>query len=108
MRLFTIRFSVAFGIERILAAQRQLIAMLATFYKDSPTRDSPFRQIMILPYEGGWRVRLSGGEQSHPKYSKELKVIPAKSFDDAQKLFDKACRQLQDKGWKPYKSFDPW
>jgi hypothetical protein len=26
-------------------------------------------------------------------------VIPAKSFDDAQQLFDMAYRKLQDEGW---------
>jgi hypothetical protein len=82
--------------------------LAAAFYKQKPTSDSPYRQLMILVYEGGWRVRLSGGGQWRPKQSEELKVIPAKSFDDAQTLFDTAYQQLQDEGWKPYSSFEPW
>jgi hypothetical protein len=82
--------------------------MLAAFYNQKPTSDSPYRQLMILAYEGGWRVRLSGGTQWRPKRSEELKAIRAKSFDEAQKLYDAAYRQLQDEGWKPYGSFEPW
>ena len=82
--------------------------LAAAFYKQKPTSDSPYRQLTILAYEGGWRVRLSGGEQWRPKKTEELRMIPAKSFDDAQKLFDTAYHQLQDEGWKPYSSFEPW
>jgi len=82
--------------------------MMAAFYKQEPTNDSPYRQLIILAYEGGWQVRLSGGTQWRPKQSKEFKVILAKSFDDAQKLYDTAYLQLQDEGWKPYSSFEPW
>jgi hypothetical protein len=82
--------------------------LAAAFYKEKPTSDFPYRQLMIFAYEGGWRVRLSGAEQWRPKKSEELKVISAKGFDDAQKLFDTTYRQLQDEGWKPYSSFEPW
>lgn len=83
--------------------------MLAAFYKQKPTSDAPYRQLTILASKGGgWRVRLLGGKQWRPKQSKELNVIPAKSFDEAQKLYDKVYRQLQDEGWKPYNSFEPW
>ena len=82
--------------------------LAAAFYKQKPTSDSPYRELTILAYEGGWRVRLSGAEQWRPKQSEELKVISAESFDDAQKLFDTAYQQLQDEGWKPYSSFEPW
>lgn len=82
--------------------------MIAAFYKQKPTSDSPYRQLMILVHEGGWRVRLSGGARWHPKQSEELQVIPDKSFDDAQQLFDMAYRKLQDEGWKPYDSVEPW
>ena len=82
--------------------------MLATFYKQKPTSDSPYRQLAILAYEGNWRVRLSGGTRWRPKQSEELKVISARSFDEAQKLYDKTYRQLQDEGWKPYGSSEPW
>jgi hypothetical protein len=82
--------------------------LAAAFYKQKPTSDSPYRQLTILAYEGGWRVRLSGGEQWRPKKTEELRMIPAKSFDDAQKFFDTAYQQLQDEGWKPYSSFEPW
>jgi len=82
--------------------------MLAAFYKQKPTSDSPYRQLMILAHEGGWRVRLSGGTQWRPKQSGVLKAIHAKSFEEAQKLYDTAYRQLQDEGWKPYRSFEPW
>jgi hypothetical protein len=82
--------------------------MLAAFYKQKPTSDSPYRQLAILAYEGGWRVRLSGGTHWRPKRSEELRVIPAKSFDEAQKLYDATYRQLQDEGWKPYSSSEPW
>lgn len=53
-------------------------------------------------------IRLSGGPQWRPKQSEELEVILAKSFDDAQKLYATAYRKLQDEGWKPYSSFEPW
>jgi hypothetical protein len=82
--------------------------MLAAFYKQKPTSDSPYRQLAILAYEGGWRVRLSGGTRWRPKQSEVLKAIHAKSFDEAQELYDTAYRQLQDEGWKPYSSFEPW
>jgi hypothetical protein len=82
--------------------------MLAAFYKQKPTSDSPYRQLTILAYEGSWRVRLSGGTRWRLRQSEELKVIPAKSFDEAQKLYDMTYRQLQDEGWKPYSSFEPW
>jgi hypothetical protein len=82
--------------------------MIATFYKQKPTSDSPYRRLMILPHEGKWHVRLLGGTQWHPKQSDEMKVIPAKSFDEAQKLYDRVYRQLQDEGWKPYSSSEPW
>jgi hypothetical protein len=82
--------------------------MVAAFYMHTPTSNSPYRQLIILPHEGGWRVRLTGGVRWHPKHSEELKVISAKSFAEAQKLYDTAYRQLQDEGWKPYSSFEPW
>jgi hypothetical protein len=82
--------------------------MVAAFYMQKPTSDSPYRQLIILPYKRGWRVRLSGGKQWRPKHSEELKVIQADTLADAQKLYDKVYRQLQDEGWKPYSSFEPW
>ena len=82
--------------------------MLAAFYKQTPSISSPYRQLIILSREGVWQVRLSGGTQWRPKHSEELKVIPAKSFNDAQNLYDTAYQQLQDQGWKPYSSFEPW
>src|SRR5580700_6415276 len=56
--------------------------MVAAFYMHSPTSNSPYRQLIIVAHEGGWRVRLSGGTRWRPKHSEELKVIPAKSFAD--------------------------
>ena len=82
--------------------------MLAAFYNQKPTSDSPYRQLTILAYEGGWQVRLSGGTKWRPKQSEELKLLPAKGFDEAQKLYDMTYRQLQDEGSKPYGSFEPW
>jgi hypothetical protein len=90
-----------------LSGQEQ-ITMMAAFYKQKPTSDSPYRQLIILARGGGWLVRLSGGTHWLPKQSEELKLIPARSYDDAQKLYDTAYRQLQDEGWKPYSSFDPY
>jgi hypothetical protein len=82
--------------------------MLAAFYKQKPSSDSPYRQLIIFPNEGGWGVRLSGGTSWRPKQSEELKVFSAKNVDEAQKLYDTAYRKLQDEGWKPYSSFEPW
>ena len=69
---------------------------------------TPYRQLDNFPYKGGWRVRLSGGEQWFPKQSEELKTIQAKTFADAENLYNKVCRQLLDEGWKLYNSFEPW
>jgi len=82
--------------------------MIAAFYKQKPNRESPYRQLAIVAHDGGWRVRPSGGVRWRPKQSEEIEMILAKSFDDAQQLFDTAYRKLQDEGWKPYDSVEPW
>jgi len=86
----------------------EIPTIMAAFYKERPMSDSPYRQLIVLPHNGRWLIRLSGGKRWFPKQSEELKVIQAKSFAEVQKLYDTAYRQLQDEGWKPYSSFEPW
>ena len=80
--------------------------MLQSFFKQKPTGDTPYRELVIE--RNPWRVRLSGGTVWGQGYSKEIKVIQAKSFNDAKDAFDKLFRELQDEGWKPYSPCEPW
>lgn len=81
--------------------------MMTAFYKQKPTIDTPYRQL-LLEHEGRWQVRLLGGTKWGRQHTEELKLIPAKSFDEAKEFYDKVFRELQDDGWKPYNPFIPW
>lgn len=81
--------------------------MITVFYKQKPTVDTPYRQLM-LEHKPAWRVRLLGGTKWGPENVQELKVISAKSFDDGKELYDKVFGELQDEGWKPYSPYVPW
>lgn len=82
--------------------------MMTAFYKQQPTVDTPYRQLILEHSAGGWRVRLMGGTKWGRSHGQKLKVIPAKSFDAAKKAYDKVFGELQNEGWKPYCPFEPW
>jgi hypothetical protein len=83
--------------------------MMNAFYKAKPTVDTPYRQL-VLEYDekGSWQVRLIGGTKWGRENAQDLKVTPAKSFDDGMDSYNKMFRQLQEEGWKPYNPFIPW
>jgi hypothetical protein len=81
--------------------------MMATFYKQEPTVDTEYRQLILECENDEWAVRLSGGKKWGPK-SKKLKVIPATSFDDGKLSYDKIYGQLLGEGWKAYSPQQTW
>jgi len=80
--------------------------LMNAFYKQSPTADTPYRQL-ILKQSGGWRVRLTGGTTWGREHRQELKIFPANSFDDARETYDRIFTELQAEGWEPYGLFEP-
>jgi hypothetical protein len=83
------------------------MGIITAFFKQNPIVDTPYRQLM-LSQKGGWKVRLLGGTKWGPKQCREIKVVQAKSFDEAKKAYDKAFGELVDEGWRPYSPFVPW
>jgi hypothetical protein len=81
--------------------------MMNAFYKEKPVQDTPYRQLSI-GHKGGWIVRLAGGTKWGRENTRELKVVSAKSFDEAKELYDKMFKELQDEGWKAYSPYEPW
>jgi hypothetical protein len=81
--------------------------MIQAFYKTKPQQDTPYRQLS-LSHKDGWQVRLTGGTKWGRENAEELKVISAKSFDEAQQLYDEMFRQLQDQGWRAYTPYETW
>jgi hypothetical protein len=83
------------------------MGIITALFKQNPTVDTPYRQLS-LSRKGGWKVRLLGGTEWGPKQYRELKIIQAKSFEDAKEAYDKAFGELVDEGWKPYNPSVPW
>jgi len=81
--------------------------MITAFYKQKPTMDTPYREL-VIQHKNGWRVRLSGGTKWGRENAKELKVVPARDFEDAKAVFDKIFAELQEEGWKAYSPYEPW
>jgi hypothetical protein len=82
--------------------------MTTAFYKQSPTVDTPYRQLTLENTKGHWQVRLTGGVKWGREHRQELRLIPAKSFEDAKQSYDKAFGELQKEGWRPYTPQQQW
>ena len=82
--------------------------LLQSFYKQKPSVDTEYRELVILGPKGGLRVRLLGGTWWGPEHSKELRVIQANGFDEAKESFDKVFRQLEKEGWRAYSPYEQW
>lgn len=81
--------------------------MMTAFYKQEPTVDTEYRQLILECENEVWAVRLFGGKKWGPE-SEELKVIPATSFDDGKVSYDEIYGQLLGEGWKAYNPQQTW
>lgn len=81
--------------------------MIQSFFKEKPSVDTPYREI-VLDYKSGWRARLLGGTKWGRENAKELRVAKAKDFDDGMREYDRLYKEVQDEGWKPYDPHAPW
>src|ERR1035441_7372814 len=82
-------------------SQYDVPAMIQAFYKVKPEQDTPYRQLSIVN-DDRWEVRLSAGTKWGREHARELKVIPAATFDEAKQHFDKLFEELHADGWLPY------
>jgi hypothetical protein len=82
--------------------------MMQSFYKQKPTVDTPYRQLLIEHNGRNWQVRLLGGTKWGRENAEELKNIPAKDFDEANKFYDKEFVEVQAGGWKAYSPYVSW
>lgn len=80
--------------------------MMVSFYKQKPNVDTPYRKL-VLEQSRGWQVRLSGGTK-WGEHAEELKVILAKSFEEAVESFNRVYAEVQAEGWKAYSPYEPW
>lgn len=81
--------------------------MIQAFYKAKPEQDTPYRQLSIV-HEDGWQPRLTAGTKWGREYARQLKVLPAASFDEAKNLFDQMFQDLRTDGWRPYTFWEIW
>lgn len=82
--------------------------MLQSFFKQAPTVDTPYRELIIRGPHGGWMVRLLEGTAWGRENSKQVREIQAKSFDEAKAVFDNLFREQLDAGWRPYSPTEVW
>ncbi len=81
--------------------------MIQSFFKEKPTVDTPYREI-VLDYKNDWQARVLGGTKWGRENAKELKVVKAKDFDAGMLEYNKLYKEVQDEGWKPYDPHAPW
>lgn len=81
--------------------------MITVFYKQEPTVDTPYRQL-VLKYSKGWQVCVLAGTKWGREHAEKIRVIPAKTFEDAKQCFDNVFAELQADGWRAYRPYEPW
>jgi hypothetical protein len=78
------------------------------FYKQEPAVDTPYRELIIERIGDSRQVRLIGGTKWWPDPKPApLKVIPAKTFQDAKVTYDEEFLELEAAGrsaYRPHKS----
>jgi hypothetical protein len=86
------------------------ILCIAAFYKQKPTADTPYRQLVLEQDDVGigWQVRLLGGTKWGHENVQLLEKFSAAQFCEAEEIYRKKFGELHDAGWKAYSPYISW
>jgi hypothetical protein len=86
------------------------ILCIAAFYKQKPTPDTPYRQLVLEQDNSGtgWQVRLLGGTKWGHENQLLLEKSLARDFTEAEEIYRTKFGELHDAGWKAYSPYISW
>jgi hypothetical protein len=86
------------------------ILCIAAFYKQKPTMDAPYRQLILEQDDSctGWQVRLLGGAKWGHENQQVFAQFAVAQFSEGEEIYGQKFTELHDAGWKAYSPYISW